>query len=297
MALIDLNDTTPAAPSGCQNAKWQADSSSPRNVSAYIPGAGGVLVKSADYTAVAADCGKLIVFNSSSPHTLTLPAAAPFAQWNIAVRNIGSGGVTISPNGLNIDGAGSGVTLAQAQGLAISTDATNYLTERGAANAAASFNGVSVRTADYTAVTGDSGKLLVMNSGISHTITLPSSPPSSTWLIGVRNVGAGTLTVSRSGLTIDTATSDLTMTTGNGALIWCDGSHYFTERGLGSPPTLTTKGTFSRIPRRSPASHWVRMEPAFRRTARSPRGSNGHPGLTTLRSLIPARRPTPPSSN
>jgi hypothetical protein len=234
MALINLNDTTPAAPSGYQNAKWQADSSSPRNVSAYIPGAGGVLVKTADYTAVAADCGKLIVFNSLSPHTLTLPAAAPFAQWNIAVQNIGSGGVTISPNGLNIDGAGSGVTLAQAQGLAISTDATNYFTERGAVNVAPSIGGVAPKTGDYTAVTGDSGKLLIMNSGSAHSITLPSVPPSPTWMIAIQNVGAGTLTVSRGGLTIDTASSDLALITGQGTLIWCDGSNYFTERGMAS---------------------------------------------------------------
>jgi hypothetical protein len=242
MALINLNDTTPAAPSGYQNAKWQADSSSPRNVSAYIPGAGGVLVKTADYTAVAEDCGKLIVFNSSGAHTLTLPGAAPFAQWNISVQNIGTGVVTISPNGLNVDGAASSLALSQAQGLALSTDATNYFTERGAVNVAPSIGGVAPKTGDYTAVAGDSGKLLVMNSGSAHTIILPSSPPSATWVIAIQNVGAGTLTVSRSGLTIDTAASDLSVTTGQGTLIWCDGSNYFTERGLGSPPTLTTKG-------------------------------------------------------
>src|SRR5258708_39926144 len=124
MALINLNDTTPAAPSGYQNTKWQADSSSPRNVSAYIPGAGGVVVKTADYTAVAADCGKLIVFNSSGAHTLTLPAASPFAHGNIGVQNIGSGTVTISPNGLHLDGTASSLTLAQTQRLSLSNDAT-----------------------------------------------------------------------------------------------------------------------------------------------------------------------------
>ena len=36
MALINLNDTTPAAPAGKTNVKWQADALSPRNVSAYI---------------------------------------------------------------------------------------------------------------------------------------------------------------------------------------------------------------------------------------------------------------------
>jgi hypothetical protein len=36
MALINLNDTTPAAPAGKVNVKWQADALSPRNVSAYV---------------------------------------------------------------------------------------------------------------------------------------------------------------------------------------------------------------------------------------------------------------------
>jgi len=36
MALINLNDATPAAPAGKTNVKWQADALSPRNVSAYI---------------------------------------------------------------------------------------------------------------------------------------------------------------------------------------------------------------------------------------------------------------------
>ena len=241
MALINLDDATPAAPSGFQNAKWQADGSSPRNVSAYVPGTGGVVVKTADYVATTADCGKLIVFNSAGPHTLTLPAASPFAQWNISVQNIGTGILTISPNGLNIDGAGSSFILAQTQGLAISTDATNYFSERGTTNSTPSLGGVAVKTLDYTAVAGDNGKLLVMNSGSAHTITLPSSPPSSTWLIAIQNVGAGALTISRGGLTIDTGSSDLRLTTGQGTLVWCDGSNYFTERS--SFPTSPADAT------------------------------------------------------
>lgn len=38
-SVINLNDTTPAAPSGKQNVKWQADTNNPRNVSAYPLGA------------------------------------------------------------------------------------------------------------------------------------------------------------------------------------------------------------------------------------------------------------------
>ena len=36
MAIINLNDTTPAAPSGKVNVKWQGDANTPRNVSAYV---------------------------------------------------------------------------------------------------------------------------------------------------------------------------------------------------------------------------------------------------------------------
>ncbi|MHB8303364.1 MAG: hypothetical protein ACYDC6_11085 [Acidobacteriaceae bacterium] len=35
--IINLNNTTPAAPAGSQNVEWQADANDPRNVSAYIP--------------------------------------------------------------------------------------------------------------------------------------------------------------------------------------------------------------------------------------------------------------------
>lgn len=35
--VINLNDATPEAPSGQQNVSWQADTNSPRNVSAYDP--------------------------------------------------------------------------------------------------------------------------------------------------------------------------------------------------------------------------------------------------------------------
>jgi hypothetical protein len=36
MAIINLNDSSPAAPAGRRNIKWQADSSAPRNVSAFV---------------------------------------------------------------------------------------------------------------------------------------------------------------------------------------------------------------------------------------------------------------------
>jgi hypothetical protein len=36
-SIINLANTTPAPPSGLTNVEWQGDSSTPRNVSAYVP--------------------------------------------------------------------------------------------------------------------------------------------------------------------------------------------------------------------------------------------------------------------
>jgi len=185
--IINLNDTTPAPPSGLANVEWQGDSSTPRNVSAYLPNMVG-------------DSG-----SGGSAGAVPGPAAGTAA----AGKFLKADGTWAVPPGTASGGLSSGV---------------------------------SVKTGDYTSVAGDSGKLLVMNSSSAHTITLPSSAPSSTWIIAVQNVGAGTLTVSRAGLTIDTVASDLTVPTGQGTLIWCDGSNYFTERGsLPASPSDATK--------------------------------------------------------
>lgn len=92
---------------------------------------GGAVLKTANYTAVAGDSGTLIVLNSSSSITLTLPASPPFATWNIHVDNIGTGEAVIARNGLNIDGVASNLNIAQFQGVYITTDGTNYFTARG----------------------------------------------------------------------------------------------------------------------------------------------------------------------
>ena len=94
------------------------------------PGA-PVKIETGNYTAVPADNAKLISFNDASPCTLTLPAASPGGRWFCFVENIGAGVLTISPNGLNLDGSASSITLAKNQGCYIATDALNYFTMRG----------------------------------------------------------------------------------------------------------------------------------------------------------------------
>ena len=108
--------------------------------------------------------------------------------------------------------------------------------------------GVSTKTASYTALASDNGTLIVMNSSTAKTLTLPSASPGTWWSVAIQNVGAGTLTVSPNGLTIDTSSSNLSLPTGQGCDIYSDGTNYFTMRGQGSaggggltaaPPYLT----------------------------------------------------------
>src|SRR5580704_4234604 len=144
-----LNGATPAPPSGYQNARWQQGASLGNDPtygvpripdSCYVPSTGGVSVKTANYTATIADMGTLLSFNSASAVTLTLPNPIPLnalstptteTRWNISAQNIGVGALTISPNGLDLDGSASSLVLTQNAGVLIYTDGTNYFTERG----------------------------------------------------------------------------------------------------------------------------------------------------------------------
>ena len=69
--------------------------------------------------------------------------------------------------------------------------------------------GVTSLTANYTATLGDSGSLIVLNSGSSITLTLPATPPHSLWFVEVQSIGSGSSTISRNGLNIDSAGSDV----------------------------------------------------------------------------------------
>ena len=166
---------------------------------------------------------------------MTLPASPPSSTWWIAVEDVGAGNLTISPNGLNLDGSASSLGITQNQGVLIYTDGTNYFTERGISGSGGggSAGGVNAQTANYAAGSGDNGKLISMN-GSSLTLTLPNPPPSSTWWIAVEDVNSTSLTISGNSLTIDGAASNLTLTQNQGVLIYTDGSNYFTERGMGT---------------------------------------------------------------
>ena len=117
---------------------------------------GGVNIQTTNYTAVPQDSGFLIAFNISTAKTLTLPSDPPSDAWVILVENYGSATLTISRNGLLIDGAAANLSLAPNQGVVILTDGVNYYTFRGmtaGGRYSQSFSSVSSVTVTHNAGT------------------------------------------------------------------------------------------------------------------------------------------------
>jgi hypothetical protein len=93
-------------------------------------GLGGVNLQTIGYTPQASDCGKQVSMSGANL-TLTLPNPPVNSTCSIFVSNLDATPLTISRNTLTIDGVAGNVTLAQNQGVQITTDGVNYFTERG----------------------------------------------------------------------------------------------------------------------------------------------------------------------
>jgi hypothetical protein len=191
---ILFSASTPAATAGYQIATPQTDGALPASKFNFqTPATGGAVLHTASYTAVAADCGIIQVFNSATAVTLTLPAAAPFLKWTLPVQNVGAGVLTINRNGLLIDTVAANLTLAQASGVNLATDATNYLTMRGLTSTAGLATQAGVQQESYTYAT-DTG------TANAYAVTLspvPTIVAGSTVAFKAANgnSGASTLTV------------------------------------------------------------------------------------------------------
>jgi hypothetical protein len=86
-----------------------------------------VNAQTVNYTAVAADSGKLITMNGSSL-TLTLPNPPPSATWTIAIANLNNSTLTISRNTLNINGLALNSTIqATGTSLGVATVGTAFI--------------------------------------------------------------------------------------------------------------------------------------------------------------------------
>lgn len=123
-------------------------------------------------------------------------------------------------------------------------DATKFLDGTGAystpAGTGTQIGGVSRKTTDYTAVSGDSGTLIEYDSSAAHTLTLPAATPTATWFIVVKNINTGVLAIARNGLTIDGKSSNLSLTQGDSVMVFSDGSNY-----VSCQPRPLSVGVFS----------------------------------------------------
>jgi hypothetical protein len=94
------------------------------------PNAGKVNLQTTNYTPASGDSGKHIPYNSSTPGTYTLPNPAPPDGWWIATQCVGTGTLTIDPNGLTLDTSTSPISRTQGTGSLIFSDGFNYWTCR-----------------------------------------------------------------------------------------------------------------------------------------------------------------------
>jgi hypothetical protein len=92
--------------------------------------------------------------------------------------------------------------------------------------------GVAYRTTNYSLSVDDCNKTIAMN-GTSLTVTLPSPPPILACAFFIENINSSALTISRNGLLIDSAASNLTLTQNQGVRISTDLVNYSTEREIG----------------------------------------------------------------
>ena len=193
----NLSNSTPAAPGGNTNVTWQADGSG--NVSGYVPSVGslgGVLIKTASYNPGSADNQKLITVEDASPHTavtITLPNPTPASPWEIALQNSSSFSITLSPNGLNLDGVSASLTIPVAAGVLIFTDGTNYFTERGLGSGGT-----------VTAVTGSAP--ISSSGGATPNITVAAATSGA---LGVVQPDGTIITVSAGAITVPKASSSV----------------------------------------------------------------------------------------
>ena len=86
-------------------------------------------VQTENYSALAADSGKMNVMNCAANCMLTLPSTMQSSTWGVWVSNMGAGTVTINPNGFQLNGTSASMTLTSNRGASayLTTDNTNYL--------------------------------------------------------------------------------------------------------------------------------------------------------------------------
>lgn len=197
--------------------------------------------KTADYTQLAADTEKTIRF-TAAPFTYNLLAAATAGnQFVVLVHNsAAAGNITIDPSGAElIDGAAT-VTVAPGVKRRIKCSGSTWTSVVVTSYPYDSFSlglptpvtpmvigfDTLAKAAAYTAVAGDSGKTLDATA-TPWTLALTTAPTlGATWILIVRNLGTGTLTVDPAGTELINGAATLAILSGEVGVISCNATSF-----------------------------------------------------------------------
>lgn len=190
-----------------------------------------------DYTVVAGDRAHLIAFTSGSA-TCTLPTTASVDDgFFFAVRNSGSGTITLTPSGgVYIDGAAS-KAIAPTEGLICYTDGTDWYTVGHGRSTSFQFTAFVkdlTGIAAYTMTTVDAANKLLQFTGApsgNTTITIPSVV--AVYYVQINTSNAYTVA-------FETATgTTVTLNQNDYAIILCDGVDTVLAQTASTPPNVS----------------------------------------------------------
>ena len=191
-----------------------------------------------DYTVVAGDRAHLIAFTSGSA-TCTLPTTASVDDgFFFAVRNSGSGTITLTPSGgVYIDGAAS-KAIAPTEALICYTDGTDWYTVGHGRSTSFQFTAFLkdlTGIAAYTMTTADAANKLLQFTGApsaNTTITIPS-------VVAVYYVQINTSNAYTVAFKTATGTT-VTLNQNDYAIILCDGVDTVLAQTASAPPNVST---------------------------------------------------------
>lgn len=196
--------------------------------------------KSASYTQIAGDLETTILFTGAATYDL-LAAATAGNQFVVVVSSTGGGAVTIDPAGAELingaatyvfSGAGAKVLIKCSGTAWTATVVTNYpydsfdlgLPTPTAAPVVA-FDTLA-KAAAYTTVAGDAGKTIDCTA-TPWTLTLTAAATlGSSWVVIVRNLGTGTLTIDPTGAELINNVATITVLSGEVGIISCNGTSF-----------------------------------------------------------------------
>lgn len=174
---------------------------------------GSVVLTSGEASNVAQKYSGMLTSNC----TVTLPSVVQVYY----VRNDTTGSFSLTFT----CGAGLQVAVAQGSSAILLTDGTNVYNMGGGSSSSSSTTLVrEAKTANYTLVVADQGKLIDCTSG---TFTLTFSAAAglgSGWFVYIQNTGTGTVTLDPNGAELIDGVTTLTLYPQTFALVQCDGS-------------------------------------------------------------------------